>query len=210
MKNKKLFLILISIILVIILINLGISLKQKHDLKGDWCKYRETATIVVLLNRDHTLKDRQSLEKKVEEFENITGVEYISREEYAKQLNQDLNTLDIYDTYRISLSSMDAVTTYMDELKKFKFVHQVDQNYAKANFQSYKLKSWGKYSYRDSDEASPNDYEYGKYKIKKGIIKFTPKNKGKERFLYIKDKHLCSDTSCTEIFIHDAKACTTK
>ena len=54
------------------------------------------------------------------------------------------------------------------------------------------------------------DLETGKYKIKKGVITFTPDSKdGQDKMLYIKDDHLCEDPDCTKIFAASNESCGT-
>lgn len=208
MKNKKLIIAIVVIIIVLALCILLFSNSTK-EYQGYWCKYNETSTIVVLLKTDHKAEDRKSIEKKIETFENVSSVEYISREDYAADFGVDPNEIEIYDTYRISLNSLDSIGTYIEELQKMKGVLKAEQNYAKSNLSLFNIKAWGKYTYTDSDEATTEDLEYGKYKMKKGVLTFKPESdKGKVKLLYAKDGHLCGDAACTQIYSRSNSTCT--
>ena len=92
-----------------------------------------------------------------------------------------------------------------------KGVLAVDQNYAKANLSLYNLKSWGKYTFTDSDEYRDEDLEKGTYRIKKGVITCTPSGEKKAtNMLYIKDNHLCGDADCNEIYATSNDTCSGK
>ncbi len=210
MKKKY---IITGMIAIVILIILGVNFLTNNSSKyqGYWCRYNETSTIVVLLNKNHKDSDRERISNKIETFENVDVVEYISREDYAEDFGLDPNEIDIYDTYRISLSTMDSIGTYIEELEKMSGVKSAEQNYAKSDLSLYNIKSWGKYTHADSDEITTSDLEYGKYKIKKGVITFTPESKkGKESMLYIKDDHLCGDAACKTIYTKSNSTCTTE
>lgn len=201
--KKKLY---ISIILILTLFLTGCG----NNYQGYWCNYDETATIVVLLNRNNTEKERTKIEAKIDTFENVESSNYYSREDYAEELGENINDLDIYDTYVILFSSMDSIGTYIDELNSMKGVKNAEQSNAKTNLSLYNLKSWGKYTYAESDEALEEDIETGKYKIKNGVITFTPDKKGKTRLLYTKSGLLCKDADCQEIYAKSNATCTTK
>ena len=59
-----------SLILVIICLCLLLT-GCGNKYKGYWCNYDETATIVVLLDRDNTEKEREIISNKIEEFQNV-------------------------------------------------------------------------------------------------------------------------------------------
>lgn len=200
---KKKLLIITLILSILILGGCG------NKYQGYWCKYNEISTIVVLLEKNHTKADRQALESKFETFENVASVSYNSREDYANELGEDPNSIDIYDTYVIVLDSMDSIGTYIEEIEIMSGVNKAEQSYAKANFSLYNIKRFGKYTYTNSDEATEADLEEGKYKKKNGVITFTPKNKdGKTKLLYIKDNYLCGDADCSEIYAKSNSTCT--
>lgn len=210
MKKRQIIIVTIALIVValIAISSLGNSTKKYE---GYWCKYNETSTIVVLLKRNHTENDKKKIVEKIETFDNVTSYEFISREDYANDLGEDPNEIDIYDTYRISLATMDSIGTYIEELGKMSGVETAEQNYAKSDMSLFNIKPWGKYTYTDSDEATTADLEHGKYKSKKGVITFTPENKdGKVKLLYIKDNYLCGDAACTQIYARSNSTCTSE
>ncbi len=179
--------------------------------KGYWCNYKEIATIVVQLKDDHTDANVEAIEKKAATYDNVQSTNYITREDYAKEQNLNIDDLDIHDTFVIYFSSMDSIGTYIEELENMKGVLQADQNYAKANFSLYNLKSWGKYTFANSDEYRDEDLEKGSYSIKKGVITFTPAGSKKTtKMLYIKDNHLCGDADCNEIYAVSNDTCSGK
>lgn len=176
--------------------------------KGYWCNYNEAATIVVLLNKDKTEKDRTAIEKKIEEFDNVESSNYYSREDYAEEIGENIENMDIYDTYVIFFSSMDSIGTYIDELSKLNGVLSAEQSNVKQNIALYNIQSGGKYTFTNSDEALEEDLEVGKYKIKKGVITFTPEKNGQGvKILYTKDGLLCADTECNKIFAKSNSTC---
>ncbi len=176
--------------------------------KGYWCNYNETATIVVLLEKNNTEKDRAAIEKKIESFDNVEASNYYSRDDYAEELGGDVENMDIYDTYVVSFASMDSVGTYVEELSKMNGVLSSEQSNAKTNIALYNLKKGGKYTFTNSDEALEEDLETGKYKIKKGVITFTPEKNGNGvKILYTKDGLLCADTECEKIFARSNSTC---
>ncbi len=197
----------LSYILVLLFLSINmVGCNSKY--KGYWCSYSDTATIVVLLNHNQTEKDRQAIEKKINEFDNVSSSNYYSRDDYASGLGS--GELDIYDTYVISFSSMDYIGDYVNELSKMNGVMSAEQSFAKSNISLYHIKSWGKYSFTNSDEANEEDLETGKYKIKNGVITFTPEKNGeKSRILYTKDGLLCADTECNTIFGRSNNTCST-
>lgn len=201
-----------KILNIIILLLITLSLAGcGNEYKGYWCNYDETSTIVVLLKKDHKDKDRTKIELKIEEFENVESFSYYSREDYAEELGEDVENMDIYDTYVILFNSMDSIGTYIDELEKLDGVASAEQSNAKTNISLYNIGSWGNYTYTNSDEANEKDLEKGKYKIKKGVIIFTPENEeAKTKMLYTKDGHLCGNADCTEIYAKSNSTCSSE
>lgn len=193
-------------VLVLILMMIGLS-GCGNKYKGYWCSYDETATIVVLMERDNTEKQRKAVEEKISNFINVSSSNYYSREDYANELGGDVNDLDIYDTFVILFDSMDSIGTYIKELQEMKGVRSAEQSNAKTNMSLYNIKSWNKYSYTNSDEATAKDLEVGKYKMKKGVITFTPDGDGATRLLYIKDGLLCGDADCNKIYARSTETC---
>lgn len=176
--------------------------------KGYWCNYEETSTILVLLEHDNTAKDREAIEAKIASFENVASSNYYSREDYAEEIGENTDNLDIYATYFIVFSSMDSIGTYVKELQELSGVKSAEQNSAKSNMSLYNIKSWGKYTYTNSDEATEKDLETGKYKIKRGVISFTPKGDGETKLLYTKNGLICGDAECNKIYAKSTSTCT--
>ncbi len=203
MKKRIYFLGLVFLTLI-----LG-GCNKKYE--GYWCNYDETATIVVLLKRDNTDENRKQIESKIESFENVESSNYYSREDYAAELGEDIDNLDINDTFVILFNSIDSIGTYVEELEALEGVASAEQSNAKTNIALYNLMGWGKYTFTNSDEAEEADLETGKYKLKKGVITFTPdKEDAKTRLLYTKDGLLCGDADCTEIFARSNKTCSSQ
>ena len=206
MKKKN-----IIICLVIIALLVGIALildNSTSKYEGYWCKYEETATIVVLLSKNNTEAQRKAVEAKIETFENIRTTAFYSKEDYADKLGGDPNEMDIHDSYVITLDTMDSIGTYIEELEQIKGVASAEQSYAKMNLSLFNIKKWGKYTFADSDEATTDDLETGTYKMKKGIITFTPDDKNAEkRILYTKDGYLCGDAGCNQIYAKSDSTC---
>lgn len=195
--------ILLICILVLMLCGCG---SKKYI--GYWCRYDETATIVVLLNKDVSASDKSAIEEKISSFDNITSSNYYSREDYAKELGEDVEGLDIYDNYVITFNSMDYIGTYVSELSEMSGVHEAKQVHAKDHISLYNLEKGGKYTYTDSDEANEEDIITGKYKVKKGVIVFSPSRvNADDVLLYTKDGHLCEDADCTKIYFKSDKNC---
>lgn len=194
---------------IVILIILGLLLGGcGNKYKGYWCNYNEAVTIVVLMERDKTDKDLEALRKKVEEFDNVDSTNYYSREDYVEQLGGDIENMDIYDTFIVSFTSMDSIGTYIEEINKMSGVLSAEQSSAKKDISLYNLKKGGKYTFTNSDEALEEDLETGKYKIKKGVITFTPDNEEIDsKILYTKDGLLCADTECNKIFAKSNETC---
>ena len=189
----------ILLILILLLVLTGCNNKYV----GYWCKYNEVATIVVLLNDDITEEQKKNIEEKASDYVNYTGSSYYSKEDYKKVLDND----DIYATYVLSFSSFESIGTYIKEIKTLPGVKDAKQSNAKSNMSLYELKSNNTYSYKDSDEAKGKDIIEGKYKISKGIIKFTPNDGGKVKLLYIKNDRLCEDTDCNIIYSNGKDNC---
>jgi len=178
---------------------------------GYWCRYDETATIVVLLNRDVSSEQKKDIESKINSLDNITAYNYYSREDYAKELGQDVDDLDIYDNYVISFNSMESIGTYVSDFSIMKGVKEAKQVNAKQNVTLYNINKNGTYTFQNSDEAKEDDIIKGKYKVKKGVIIFTPSGKDSEDILlYTKDDHLCEDADCTKIYFKSDESCNAK
>ena len=171
---------------------------------GYWCKYNELATIVVLLNDDISEDNKKAIENKVADYVNLTATNYYSKEDYLEAIGAEG---EIYAAYVLSFSSHDSIGTYVEELKKMNGVKDASQSNAKSNMSLYELKSNGTYTFKDSDEATSNDIITGKYKISKGIIKFTPDKGDKIRILYTKNDRLCEDTDCNTIYSSGTANC---
>lgn len=206
MKNKRKILLIIVLLMIIIS---GIRYKQNQNkYEGYWCKYDETSTIVVLLENDISEKSQKSIENKIDGFENVISLNYYSREDYANIIGIDINETEIYASFIITLDTMDHIGTYIEELNELSGVKSAEQSYAKMNISLYNIKDWGQYTYTNSDEATEADLEYGRFKIKKGVITFTPKETSAEtKILYIKDGYLCGDAACTKIYARSNSTC---
>ena len=174
---------------------------------GYWCNYSETATIVVLLNDNITAGQKMNIENAVNKYINLTSLNYISKEEYAKELGQDVNTIDIYANYYLTFNSMESIGTYVDELSKMPGVHEAKQSSAKSNITLYNLQKDNSYTFTNSDEANKADIEHGTYKVKKGVITFTKSDSNETRLLYIKSDHLCGDAECNTIYAQSNETC---
>ncbi len=202
MKKRNLIL-----LLVIALILTGCGNKYK----GYWCNYNETATIIVLLKDNNTSEQRSKIEANIEQLDNVESSNYYSKEDYAEELGEDVDSMDIHANYFITFSSMDNISDYVEALNKLDGVLEARQSNAKSNISLYNLKGWGKYTFTNSDEASEKDVEKGSYSIRKGVITFRPSSKdAKEKILYIKDGYLCGDAACTEIYAHSTETCSSK
>ena len=196
MKNKM------KLIIIFFLVIILTGCNSKY--KGFWCKYNETATIVILLNDDITDADKNKIEEKAATFENLVSSSYYSKEDYKEQLHTND---EIFASFVFSFSSHDSIGSYIDELKTMSGVKEAKQSSAKNNMSLYELKSNGTYTYTDSDEATKNDLITGKYKIEKGIIRLIPDDKSKTKLLYIKNGRLCEDTDCNKIYSHGKDNC---
>lgn len=197
----------ITILLGLLFILSGCGNKK---FQGYWCNYDETATIVVLLNENNTEQERKSISEKIESFENVSSSNFYSKEDYAAELGEDVSNLDIYDTYVIHFDSFDSIGTYVSELGEMKGVKSSEQSNVKSGISLYNIQKNGKYTFTDSDEANSSDLEKGTYKIKKGVIVFTPNNNSASRLLYIKNDSLCADADCNEIFAKSNETCNSR
>ena len=92
-----------------------------------------------------------------------------------------------------------------------KGVKEAKQVNAKQNVTLYNINKNGTYTFQNSDEAKEDDIIKGKYKVKKGVIIFTPSGKDSEDILlYTKDDHLCEDADCTKIYFKSDESCNAK
>lgn len=194
--------------IIILLITVILLSGCNNKYQGYWCRYEETATIVVLLENDNTSTQRKNIEEIAGNYENLDSINYYSREDYANELGQDVENMDIYDTYVLTFNTMDSIGTYIEELKEVSGVKEATQSNAKSNISLYNIQKKSKYEFTDSDEAKEEDIIKGKYKIKNGVITFTPNDKTKSTtLLYIKDEHLCEDADCNKIFAKSDETC---
>ena len=174
--------------------------------KGYWCNYEDTATIVVLYKDNITDAQKKKIEETIDDFENIRNRTEYTKEDYAEQIGGDVE--DLHSAYVVTFNSHDYIGDYIEELKKLDGVLSTQQEIAKTNISLYNLKSFGKYEYSDSDESTDKDLETGKYKIKKGVITFKPKDSSKAtRLLYTKNGLLCGDADCTKIYAKSNNKC---
>ncbi len=200
---KKKVLILIFILLFTISFT-GCSNKYE----GYWCRYEETATIVVLMERNNTESMRSSVEELITTFEHIESNHYYTRQDYAEELGGNVDDLDIYDTYVLTFDSVDSISSYIEELSKKEGVKEAKQSNVKTNMELYHIEKNSKYTFTNSDVATEESLVKGKYKIKNGVITFTPEDKNeKTTMLYIKDGYLCNDADCKEIFAESNGSC---
>ena len=166
---------------------------------GYWCKYSETATIVVLLKDDITEEQKNAIEEKAKNYENISATNYYSKEDYKEIMNDTQE--EIYASFVFTFNSHESISTYVEEIKAMDGVKEASQSNVKSDMSFYELKSNGKYTFKDSDEAKEEDIINGKYKVEKGIIRFIPeKDKNNIKLLYVKNDRLCEDTDCNKIF----------
>ena len=112
---------------------------------GYWCNYQETATIVILLEDNITATQKANIEKSVNKYENLTSLNFISKEEYARQLGKDAKDLDIYANYFLTFDSLDSIGTYVEEIAKMPGVHEAKQGTAKSNIKIYNIEKKKKY-----------------------------------------------------------------
>ncbi|MBR6949132.1 MAG: hypothetical protein IKH54_02995 [Bacilli bacterium] len=192
-----------------ILVGLCFILTGCGKYKGYWCNYEDTATIVVLYNDDITDEQKKKIEATIDDFENIRNRTEYTKDDYAAQIGGDVS--DLHNAYVVTFSSHDFIGDYVATLKKLDGVYNTEQEIAKTNISLYNLQSFGKYTFSDSDEAKEEDLETGKYKIKKGVITFKPKDSDKTtKLLYVKNGLLCGDADCTKIFAKSDSKCGSK
>lgn len=204
-SNKKLLLFIIIVGIFLIICALIFRWQTNKKYQGYWCSYVEHSSIVVQLKDGHTKENDEDLLSKVENFNNVISSSYYAKEDYEEELgpNPDLN-----DAYVITFSSLDSIGTYIEELNKLDYVLKAEQNTAKTDIALYNIQKSSKYTFTNSDAAEEKDLETGKYKIKKGVIIFTPNNKELEsKMLYIKADHLCSDPECSRVFAASDSTC---
>ena len=195
---KKCLMILFSLVFIVLLTGCG------NKYQGYWCRYTENASIVILLDDNITTQENDELIKTITSYDNLLSYTY-----YDKSIF-DEDVIDIYNSYFVSFDSTDGVTTYIEQLSKMPGVLDATQNSAKTDFEFYHLDKHNKYTFADSDEALEEDIINGKYKIKKGVITFTPNGSDETHMLYIKDDHLCGDAQCTVIFAKSNEKCSTE
>ena len=194
--------IIVGILLSLCLLLTGCGNKYE----GYWCKYSETATVVVLLEDDITSEEKTKLENVFNGYDNLLAFSFFDKESYKDIIGDD--AAEIYDSYFVSFNSTDGVGTYIDELQKMGGVKEASQNSAKTNFELYHLDKKKKYTFSNSDEALESDIVKGTYKIKKGVITFTPEGEDKTNsMLYIKGEHLCGNPECTIVFAKSNSTC---
>ena len=199
----------INILLIIIITLFLTGCGNKYE--GYWCTYDEVATIVVLLEDDYTEAEKAAIAERINNYENVESMNFYTKEDYANQMNQDPNTMDIYETFIVTFNSMDNIGTYVEELGKLNGVLKSEQSYAKNNIALYYIDGWGKYTFTNSDEATDKDLEKGKYKEKNGVLIFKPTANGtKQKMLYPKDNYLCGDAACNKIYAKSNETCSTK
>lgn len=196
--NKKGYILILAILCLLLT-----GCNNKYE--GYWCRYNETATIVVLLKEDITESQKNTISDKINNFVNLDSVSYYNKENYSELIGDYSDSL--FDAYVVSFTSLDSIGTYVDELNKLDGVEDASQNSAKNNIELYHLGKNKKYSFTNSDEANDEDLINGKYKIKNGVITFNPTDGSKTTMLYIKDEHLCGDAECTKIFAKSDAKC---
>lgn len=196
--NKKGYIILIFILCLLLT-----GCNNKYQ--GYWCRYSETATIVVLLKDNITENEKNTVLEKINNFTNLDTISFYNEENYKEIIGTTEGNL--YDAYVISFTSHDSIGTYVDELNELDGVAEATQNSAKSNIELYHIDKNKKYSFTDSDEAEADDLISGKYNIKNGVITFKPDDSSNTTMLYIKDEHLCGDVECTKIFAKSNEKC---
>ena len=193
-------------LMISLVVILSVFLTGCGKYKGYWCNYEDTATIVVLYKDNITDTQKKKIEDTIDDFENIRNRTEYTKEDYAEQIGGDVE--DLHSAYVVTFNSHDYIGDYIEELKKLDGVLSTQQETAKTNISLYNLKSFGKYEYSDSDESTGKDLETGKYKIKKGVITFKPKDSSKAtRLLYTKNGLLCGDADCTKIYAKSNNKC---
>lgn len=192
---KKSLMMILALFAIMLLAGCG----NKYE--GYWCRYTDTATIVVLLDDNISDTEKEELIKTITSYDNLLSYTY-----YDKTIFDEAED-EIYNSYFVSFNSTDGVTTYIEQLAKMPGVLDATQNSAKANFELYHLDKKNQYTYSNSDEALEEDIIKGKYKVKNGVITFTPNDNDKTSLLYIKDGHLCGDSQCTIIYAKSNETC---
>lgn len=189
--------IMVSVILVFVIFLAGCGNKYE----GYWCRYTENASIVILLDDNITAEENDELIKTITSYDNLLSYTYYDKSIFDEEIT------DIYNSYFVSFDSTDGVTSYIEQIVKLPGVLDATQNSAKTDFEFYHLDRNNKYTFANSDEALEEDIISGKYKIKNGVITFTPNDSDNTKMLYIKDDHLCSDAQCTLIFAKSNEKC---
>jgi len=193
------------ILLTIFLITLT-GCNSKYQ--GYWCNYEESATIVMILSDNVSDTEKSAIETEASEYTNLRSITFYSKEDYATEIGGNAEELDVHPAYVLSFSSNDSIGDYIESLSSFSGVSSVTQESAKTNMTIYYLGKKSKYTYTDSDEASEEDLESGTYKIKDGVITFTPSDsKETTKLLYIKNNLLCKDADCTKIYAKTNSKC---
>lgn len=198
--------------IIIIAIAIGATVffytRSQKDFEGYWCNYEELSQIQVLLKDGYTSKQKKAIEDKINKFDDLESATFFSKDEYAASIGADSSNMDLYDAIIVTLSSVDTIGTYRDELKKMAGVHDATQMRAKSNVKLYNIEPKRKYTFKDSDEALEEDIIRGTYKEKKGVLTFTPEDKSKQQtMLYYKNGLLCEDSACTVIFFKSTDSC---
>ena len=176
--------------------------------KGYWCRYQETSTIVVLLNKEHTESQKNKISQVINKFEDIDSLNFYTRQDYANEIGGNVEDMDIYDTYVVTFSSNNNIGSYIDEVSKLKGVKEAKQSNAKTDISLYQIKFGKKYTYTSSDEAKEEDIITGRYKEKDGVLTFIPDNtKLKTTMLYLKDGLICEDAQCKNIYFKSDDKC---
>ena len=161
--------------------------------------------------RSEMTPDLDAIKEKLTEYGDVSNFATYTKEDYAKLTGLNAAEMDIYATYVVSYTSNDYIGTLVNELNEMSGVHEAIQASAKNNLLLYNLQKDGKYTFTNSDEATSDDYIKGKYKLKNGVITFTPKDsKTTTKLLYIKDNHLCGDPDCNEIYAESTETCSGK
>lgn len=182
--------------------------RSQKDFEGYWCKYEESSQIQVLLKDGYTAKQKKAIEEKINKFDDLESSTFWSKDEYAASIGADPSNMDLYDAIIVTLSSVDAIGTYRDQLKEMAGVHDATQMSAKSNVKLYNIEAKRKYTFKDSDEALEEDIIHGTYKENKGVITFTPEDKSKQQtMLYYKNGLLCEDSACSAIFFKSTDSC---
>lgn len=194
---------------LLFLIIIGITLTGCNSkYQGYWCNYEESATIVMILNDTISDTEKNAIEATASEFTNLKTITFYSKEDYAQEIGGDAEELEVHPAYVLSFSTNDSIGDYIESLGNLSGVSEVTQESAKSNMTIYYLGKKNKYTYTDSDEATDSDLESGKYKIKDGVITFTPSDSSATtKLLYVKNNLLCKDADCTKIYAKTNSKC---